>query len=250
MFDITKRTNLSNLWNYYRKGFSPNAETLRAPEATGALAAEFGLQGPISAEAFHSLFSGNVPGTTHSFWPKRPKVICIDTCYSPHKSVSLYGIFDQRVRECVWSALRCEDVERFGQCRAWTSPSKIRNQPPTSPIVAEKSQRLPAAPSEGLLGIKFLHNDSLWSRGTNLHTHMPIVSLVARPDQPGYRCLEPSSIFENKRFLGACADSRLHANLLSIGCPAVASKRGPIIAGFKPEWISLFATGNAAILLE
>ncbi|WP_035354768.1 MobF family relaxase [Edaphobacter aggregans] len=245
MLTISKPLSAGQAQTYHQREFTAKEQNywsrgVIAGEWQGRLAAQFGLGGAVSAEAFGKLSQGQHPETGEQLVRQRAsyeyqdadgKTVKTmehragwDATFSTPKSVSLTALVggDDRVREAhresVSTAL--EQLEYYTQARIGG------NHPPqtTGKFIAAKFEHDTARPVDGYVA-------------PQLHTHAVIFNLTERENGQA-RAIQPQSLFASQQFATAVYQSELTYRLKELGYEITVGRSGaPEIKGYTQEYL-------------
>src|SRR6202012_5291504 len=217
MLNISKPLSASQAQTYHAKEFTSAEQNYWKQDGTtlgewhGALAANFGLAGGVSAEDFARLAQGQHPRTgeqlvshrvVQEYKTEEVKTVAPvehragwDATFSAPKSISLTALVggDDRVREAHREAVNValNELEKYTQARiGGNNPAET-----TGKFAAAKFEHDTARPVDGYAA-------------PQLHTHVVIFNMTER-DNGKMRALQPHSLFESQQFATAVYQSHL-----------------------------------------
>jgi len=246
MLNISKPLSASQAQTYHAKEFTSAEQNYWKQDGTtlgewhGALAANFGLAGGVSAEDFARLAQGQHPRTgeqlvshrvVQEYKTEEGKTVAPvehragwDATFSAPKSVSLTALVggDDRVREAHREAVNfaLTELERYTQARIGG------NQPAetTGKFAVAKFEHDTARPVDGYAA-------------PQLHTHAVIFNMTEREDG-NMRALQPKSLFESQQFATAVYQSSLTYRLSQLGYEIEPGRSGaPEIKGYSQDYL-------------
>jgi conjugative relaxase-like TrwC/TraI family protein len=246
MLTISKPLSAGQAQTYHQREFTAKEQNywsqrgVIAGEWQGRLAAEFGLDGAVSAEDFAKLSQGQHPKTGEQLVRQRAsyeyqdadgKTIKTmehragwDATFSAPKSVSLTALVggDERVRQAHRDSVRValDQLEHYTQARMGG------NHPPetTGRFIVAKFEHDTARPVDGYVA-------------PQLHTHAVVFNVTERDNgQP--RAIQPQSLFASQQFATAIYQSELTYRLRQFGYEITTGRSGaPEIKGYTQEYL-------------
>ncbi|MBY0507034.1 MAG: relaxase domain-containing protein [Bryobacteraceae bacterium] len=220
--------------SYYSQGQQVRGEW------QGKLAAEWGLQGAVTEEAFSSLAAGQHPETGEQLIRHTQARELVsgdgtvtktmehragrDATFSAPKTVSLAALVggDERVRvahrEAVTTAL--DEMERYVQARiGGNAPAET-----TAKWAVAKFEHDTARPVDGYAA-------------PQLHTHAVFFNVTETADGKAYS-VQPQELYRTQQYATAVYQSELASKLRGLGYEIEAGKTGaPEIKGFSQEYV-------------
>src|SRR5207253_2536154 len=208
-------------------------------EWQGRLAAQYGLNGVVSEEAFARLSLGQHPQTgeqlvrhrlAHDYKDENGKAVNAmehragwDATFSAPKSVSLTALVggDHRIREAHRESVRValDQLERYIQARiGGNHPAET-----TGKMVAAKFEHDSARPVNGY-------------SAPHLHTHAVIFNLTETQDGNTH-ALQPQELYRSQHYATAVYRSELAARLVELGYELERKQKGEFeIKGYTPQY--------------
>jgi conjugative relaxase-like TrwC/TraI family protein len=206
----------------------------------GRLAAEWGLTGEVSAEAFSRLASGQHPETAeqlvryqqgHEYENDAGDTVRTmehragwDATFSAPKSVSLTALVggDERIREAHWEAMctALDEIEHYVQARiGGNAPAQT-----TGKWVAACFEHDSSRPVDGY-------------SAPQLHTHVVFFNLTETEDGKAH-AVQPQELYRSQQYATALYRSELAWRLRQLGYEVEQGKTGaPEIRGYSTEYL-------------
>lgn len=251
MVDPSKPLTPAKVKEYYKSEYSAASNSYFSQSGTlqghwhGQLASEFGLTGPVEAEAFDRLADGQNPVTGLQLIAHRDTHLTREGKEAPHragwdltfnapKTVSLTALVgnDDRVREAHRDAVvrTLDYLERYTQARMGgnTLPQT------TGKWATATFEHDTARPVDGY-------------PAPHLHTHAIVFNMTSDADGQR-RSLQPYEFFRAQAMATAIYQSELGSNLRKLGYDVVrGTNDAPDIAGYTPEYLAAESLRNAQL---
>src|SRR5437016_1015093 len=246
MLTISKPLSAGQAQSYHKNEFISEQQSYWSRgnavqgEWQGRLAAQYGLSGVVSEEAFAKLSQGQHPQTgeqlvrhrlAHDYKDENGKAVTAmehragwDATFSAVKSVSLTALVggDQRIREAHRESVRIalDELERYAHARiGGNHPAET-----TGKFIVAKFEHDTARPVNGYAA-------------PQLHTHAVIFNITER-DGGEPRALQPRSLFQSQQFATAIYQSELTYRLRQLGYEIERGRSGaPEIKGYTQEYL-------------
>jgi conjugative relaxase-like TrwC/TraI family protein len=251
MVDPSKPLLPAKVKDYFRSEYSAASNSYFSQSGMleghwhGQLAAEFGLTGPVNAEAFDRLAEGQDPTSGLQLIAHRDTYLTREGKEVPHraawdltfhapKTVSLTALVgdDDRVREAHREAVvrTLDHLERYTQARIGGS-----NPPQTTEKwITATFEHDTARPVEGY-------------PAPHLHTHAIVFNMTKDADGQ-HRSLQPYEFFRAQAMATAIYQSELGNGLRKLGYEVVrGTNDAPDISGYSAEYLASESLRNAQI---
>jgi conjugative relaxase-like TrwC/TraI family protein len=208
-----------------------------AAEAGTGLVPGFGPGQAVTEEAFARLCDNLHPvtGARLTVRNRRDRRVFYDFTVSAPKSASVIGLTvgDTRILDAHDRACRAavEELERAAATRI--RKGRARDQRPTGEIVAAT----------------FRH-DSSRALDPQLHTHLVVFNATWDPVERRWKALEPSTMFDRRRFLTEVYRNVLAVELMAIGYSLRPTANGFEIDGVSEDIIQRFSKRSRVIAAE
>lgn len=251
MVDPSKPLAPAKVKEYYKTEYSAASNSYFSQSGTlqghwhGQLATDFGLAGPVNAEAFDRLADGQHPASGLQLISHRDTHLTREGKEVPHragwdltfnapKTVSLTALVgnDDRVREAHRQAVvrTLDYLERYTQARVGgNAPAQTTGKWVTATFEHDTARPVGGYPAP------------------HLHTHAIVFNMTS--DAGGQnRSLQPYEFFRAQAMATAIYQSELGNNLRKLGYAMVrGTNDAPDIAGYTPEYLAAESLRNAQL---
>jgi conjugative relaxase-like TrwC/TraI family protein len=251
MVDPSKPLGPAKVKEYYKTEYSAASNSYFSQSGSlqghwhGQLATEFGLGGPVNAEAFDRLADGQHPASGLQLIPHRDTHLTREGKEMPHragwdltfnapKTVSLTALVgnDDHVREAHREAVvrTLDYLERYTQARiGGNAPAQTTGKWVTATFEHDTARPVGGYPAP------------------HLHTHAIVFNMTT--DAGGqHRSLQPYEFFRAQAMATAIYQSELGNNLQKLGYGVVrGTNDAPDIAGYTPEYLAAESLRNAQL---
>jgi conjugative relaxase-like TrwC/TraI family protein len=251
MVDPSKPLGPAKVKEYYKTEYSAASNSYFSQSGSlqghwhGQLASEFGLGGPVNAEAFDRLADGQHPASGLQLIPHRDTHLTREGKEMPHragwdltfnapKTVSLTALVgnDDHVREAHREAVvrTLDYLERYTQARiGGNAPAQTTGKWATATFEHDTARPVGGYPAP------------------HLHTHAIVFNMTSDADGQ-QRSLQPYEFFRAQAMATAIYQSELGNNLRKLGYEVVrGTNDAPDIAGYSPEYLAAESLRNAQL---
>ena len=251
MVDPSKPLVPAKVKDYYKSEYSAASNSYFSQSGTlqgqwhGQLAADFGLTGPVEAQAFDRLADGEDPRSGNQLIRHRDTHLtregkevahraAWDLTFNAPKTVSLTALVgeDDRVREAHREAVTktLDYLERYTQARTGgNAPPQTTGRWATATFEHDTARPVDGYPAP------------------HLHTHA-IVFNMTTDAEGNHRSLQPYEFFRAQAMATAIYQSELGNNLRALGYEVTrGTNHAPDIAGYTPEYLAAESLRHAQL---